>query len=97
MSTAHEVESSKPVKDHPKVLAKKSSAEYLQKEQNEQQQQQSSDAVNAETTETVPPPEEETVEEKPFQLPADFTLGSSHLMQTPFKTDLAIFQSLRGC
>ncbi|XP_055543650.1 titin [Wyeomyia smithii] len=76
-----EGESPKTIKDHPKVQAKKSSP------QKEEHAQPPSDAVEMATD----PPPEETSEQKSFQLPSDCSLGSSLLLQTPFKTDLANF------
>lgn len=67
----------KPVKDHPKLLAKKSSAEYVRKEQEE-----SASAANTSSCSQETPPE------KPPSVPIDCSFGTSLFLETPFKSDL---------
>ncbi|KAL1374954.1 hypothetical protein pipiens_004780 [Culex pipiens pipiens] len=70
----------KAVKDHPKLLAKKSSAEYVRLEKEQQQQ------------EVVPePPEVITSNEPPPPAPSDFSFNVSALLETPFKAELENF------
>ncbi|XP_065081140.1 titin homolog [Ochlerotatus camptorhynchus] len=70
-------EAPKPIKDHPKLLAKKSSAEYVRKEQ-EKAAESASTAASLES-----PPE------KPPAVAVDNSFGSSLCLETPFKADLS--------
>ncbi|XP_062712282.1 titin isoform X1 [Aedes albopictus] len=69
----------KPVKDHPKLLAKKSSAEYVRKEQ-----EQSASAANTTSDSLETPPEK-----APSVTAVDCSFGTSLFLETPFKADLA--------